>query len=142
MNGLYVQYGCGNVAISGWQNFDASPTLRIQKLPFIGRLLQSKLNVVFDDEVLYGDIVRGLHIPAECVDGVFCSHVLEHLSLEDFHTALDNTFKILKRGGCSAASCLILSVIYANIIMQFLQILRNCKKTSIPQTKHQSRNAP
>ena len=33
------------------------------------------------------------------MDVVFCSHVLEHLALEDFYTALNNTKKILKRGG-------------------------------------------
>jgi hypothetical protein len=40
---LYVQYGAGNEAVQGWLNFDASPTLRIQKMPLIGRLLRSRL---------------------------------------------------------------------------------------------------
>ena len=44
---IYVQYGAGNQAVEGWLNFDASPTLRIQKIPIIGRLLRSKLNCVF-----------------------------------------------------------------------------------------------
>jgi predicted SAM-dependent methyltransferase len=95
---LYVQYGAGNVSIPGWINFDASPTLRIQKIPLIGKLLRSKLNCVFDDDVLYGDIVKGLPIKAESVDGLFCSHVLEHLSYTDFSLALKNSFLYLKRG--------------------------------------------
>jgi SAM-dependent methyltransferase len=32
-------------------------------------------------------------------DGVYSSHVLEHLALEDFRTALKNTAKILRPGG-------------------------------------------
>jgi hypothetical protein len=96
---LYVQYGAGNQAVQGWLNFDASPTLRIQKIPLIGRLLRSKLNCIFDDDVLYGDIIKGLPIKANSVDGLFCSHVLEHLSYSDFSTALNNSFKYLKRGG-------------------------------------------
>lgn len=95
----YVQYGSGNEATRGWLDFDASPTLRIQKIPIIGMLCRPILNCRFDDDIQYGDIVRGLPVSQESVDGVFCSHVLEHLSLEDFHKALDNTFKVLKGGG-------------------------------------------
>jgi hypothetical protein len=95
----YIQYGCGNEATKGWLNFDASPTLRIQKIPLIGMLCRSMLNCVFDNEIMYGDIVRGLPVKDASAEGIFCSHVLEHLSLDDFHTALFNTFRILKPGG-------------------------------------------
>jgi len=94
---LYVQYGCGLSAPAGWQNFDASPTLRLQKIPLLGKLVRK---VDFPANVLYGDIVKGLPgIAANSCDGVYCSHVLEHLSLEDFRTALKNTFTFLKLGG-------------------------------------------
>jgi len=96
---IYVQYGAGNQHVPGWLNFDASPTLRIQKIPLLGRLLKNRLNCIFDDEVKYGDIVKGLPIDEASADYVFCSHILEHLALDDFHTALDNTFRILKKGG-------------------------------------------
>lgn len=96
---LYVQYGAGNEAVQGWLNFDASPTLRIQKMPLIGRLLRSRLNCIFDDDIFYGDIVKGLPIKANSVDGLFCSHVLEHLSYHDFSLALNNSFEYLKPGG-------------------------------------------
>ena len=33
----YVQYGCRWSAPSRWQNFDASPTLRFERTPLIGR---------------------------------------------------------------------------------------------------------
>ena len=80
-------------------SFDASPTLRLQRLPVIGKLIGSRLNCVFDDEIKYGDIVKGLPLPDESVDVVFCSHVLEHLALEDFYTAIENTKRLLKSGG-------------------------------------------
>lgn len=95
----YVQFGAGNQAVPGWLNFDASPTLRIQKIPVIGRLFRSRLNCIFDEEILYGDIVRGLPVEANSVDGLFCSHVLEHLSYEDFRIALRNSFTYMKPGG-------------------------------------------
>ena len=93
----YVQYGCGFSAPSGWGNFDASPTLRFERLPFIGKLY-TKNQSRFPVNVEYGDIVGGLPIaPGQC-DGVYCSHILEHLSLNCFRDALHNTHKIMSPG--------------------------------------------
>jgi predicted SAM-dependent methyltransferase len=97
---LYVQYGCGLSAPEGWVNFDASPTLRLQKTPLLGMLIKGRLKAIFPDEVRYGDITKGLPgIRDNSCDAVYCSHVLEHLSLEDFHKALHNTYRMLKPGG-------------------------------------------
>lgn len=98
-NKIYVQYGCGLSAPKEWKNFDVSPTLRLQKKPIIGSLFKSKLNVVFPNNVLYGDIIKGLPIKDNSVEGVYCSHTLEHLSLNDFRTALKNTYRIMKKDG-------------------------------------------
>lgn len=97
---LYIQYGSGDVAIDGWVSFDASPTLRLQNIPLLGNILKPWLNCVFDKDVRYGDIIKGLPVPNESADGVFCAHVLEHLSLNEFHKAINNTYAILKKGGC------------------------------------------
>lgn len=99
MKKIYVQYGCGLSAPKEWTNFDVSPTLRIQKTPLIGSLLKSKLNTIFPSNVLYGDIIKGLPINENSCDGLYCSHTLEHLSLQDFRRALINSFKVLKKGG-------------------------------------------
>jgi len=99
MKKIYVQYGCGLSAPKEWINFDASPTLRIQKTPIIGFLLKKQLNVIFSDNVLYGDIIKGLPIKENSCDGIYCSHTLEHLSLNDFRKALKNTYLYLKPGG-------------------------------------------
>lgn len=53
----------------------------------------------FPSNVLYGDITRGLPIPSGSSNGIYCSHILEHLALDDFNAALQNTFKYLKAGG-------------------------------------------
>jgi len=49
--------------------------------------------------VRYGDIVQGLPVPKEGCEGIYCSHVLEHLALADFDTALRHTHDYLKVGG-------------------------------------------
>lgn len=94
----YVQYGCGLCAPATWINFDVSPTLRLQRLPLLGWLGRS-VKPVFPKTVRYGDIVRGLPIREQACKAIYCSHVLEHLSLEDFEIALKHTFSYLRPGG-------------------------------------------
>ena len=94
---LYVQYGCGLCAPEGWLNFDASPTLRARSVPVLGRLANRL--TPFPATARYGDILAGLPVADKSVDAVYCSHVLEHLSLEDCRRALKNTYRILKPGG-------------------------------------------
>ena len=98
MNSIYMQYGCGWCAPETWLNFDSSPTLRFERLPVIGRLYTKNARR-FPANVRYGDIVRGLPVaPASC-SGIYCSHVLEHLSLEDCRVALRHTYDYLSQGG-------------------------------------------
>lgn len=99
MEKLYVQYGCGLSAPAEWENFDISPTLRIQKIPILGSLIRNKLNTVFPKNVRYGDIIKGLPLQHNSCDGIFCSHTLEHLSFNDCKTAIKNTYDLLKPGG-------------------------------------------
>ena len=75
-----------------------SPTLRFERIPLIGKIY-TKNKARFPDNVEYGDIVKGLPVGAGSCEAVYCSHVLEHLSLEDFRYALKNTFELLGSGG-------------------------------------------
>ncbi len=96
--GQYIQYGCGFSAPSEWKNFDASPTLRFERLPLIGGLY-TRNKSRFPVDVEYGDIVKGLKLADGSCKAVYCSHILEHLALSDFRMALLNTFRILETGG-------------------------------------------
>jgi len=97
-NSQCVQYGCGWSAPLNWRNFDASLTLRFECLPLIGRLY-TKNDTRFPENVEYGDIVKGLPIPDAEYQLIYCSHVLEHLSLSDFRIALQNSYRKLEKGG-------------------------------------------
>ncbi len=97
-NGMLVQYGCGFSAPAGWRNFDASPTLRFERLPFVGRFYSRNGNR-FPANVEYGDIVKGLPLAHGTCSAIYASHVLEHLELQDFQRALANTYKLLESGG-------------------------------------------
>ncbi|CAB1274468.1 class I SAM-dependent methyltransferase [Candidatus Nitrosacidococcus tergens] len=94
MEKQYVHYGCALTAPKEWINFDVSPTLRIQKIPIIGKLLKKRLNINFPSNVRYGNIIKGLPIRNNSCDGVYCSH-----TLEDFRKAIRNSYQILKEGG-------------------------------------------
>lgn len=96
---IAVQFGCGLSAPSNWTNFDASPTLRLQKLPIIGKLVPDGLFGRFPDAVRYGDILKGLPIEEKSVDFLYCSHVLEHLTVEEAKLALQNCYRYLKPNG-------------------------------------------
>lgn len=91
----YVQYGSGTCAAEGWENYDASPTLLLERLPGFHRLLGRR---IFPRTTKYGDIVRGLPVERNSCHAVYCSHVLEHLALNDFRIALRNTLRMLKPG--------------------------------------------
>jgi SAM-dependent methyltransferase len=93
----HVQYGCGWSAPKEWTNFDASLTLKWERLTILGRYTKNSQR--FPANVRPGDIVKGLPIPDESCQGVYASHVLEHLALEDFHKALQNTYRILRKAG-------------------------------------------
>ncbi|MBD78443.1 MAG: methyltransferase type 11 [Crocinitomicaceae bacterium] len=99
MEKVYAQYGCGLSAPDKWLNFDTSPTLRIQKSFVLNLFLGPFLKVKFPKNIIVGDIIKGLPLEENSVDGLFCSHVLEHLSFDDYHTALENSYKVLKPGG-------------------------------------------
>ena len=47
----------------------------------------------------YGDIVKGLPVDYASCKGIYCFHVLEHLSPDNFRIALGNTYKFLQPGG-------------------------------------------
>jgi len=94
----YVQYGCGFTAPAEWVNYDASPTLRFERLPFLGKIYTRNVQR-FPENVKFGDVVKGLPEKQNSCDGVYCSHILEHLAYNDFLTALKNTWLILKPGG-------------------------------------------
>ena len=95
---IYVQFGSGRLGPKTWRNFDSSPTLRFERLPLIGKLY-TKNKTRFSPNIEYGDIIKGLPFPTNSVHGIYASHVLEHLALNDFRIALRNTLKILEQGG-------------------------------------------
>jgi len=99
MNDTHMQYGSGLCAPSTWRNFDSSPTLRAERSWIMGPIRQFAGKTLFPPNVEFGDIVVGLPVRDGSCAAIYCSHVLEHLSLQDFRIALANTYRYLKPGG-------------------------------------------
>jgi ubiquinone/menaquinone biosynthesis C-methylase UbiE len=98
-NHQWVQFGCGLCAPEDWLNFDSSPMMRLQRLPLVGALVPSGLFGRYPANVRYGDITQGLPIPDHSVELLYCSHILEHLTLGELRQALKNCYRHLKPGG-------------------------------------------
>lgn len=97
--GDWIHFGCGLCAPEEWTNFDCSPSLRLQRLPLVGRFVPGGPHGRFPPGVRYGDIVRGLPVSCGSARLVYSSHVLEHLSLEDLRSALRNCRRVLASEG-------------------------------------------
>ncbi len=97
---LYVQFGCGLCAPTSFRNFDAGPAFWLQsRLPFLRQSLVRRGFPDYPRNVEYGDVIGGLPLREKSVDAVYCSHVLEHLALDDLRKTLRNVYLYLKPGG-------------------------------------------
>lgn len=99
MKSEYINFGCGSHCPSEFTNFDGSFNLYMQRTPVVGIIVKKLTSTVFPSAACYGDIVKGLPVKENSVQGIFSSHVLEHLSLEELRTSLRNCHKYLKPGG-------------------------------------------
>jgi hypothetical protein len=101
MQGDYIQFGCGVCAPPSWRNFDASPTFWLQsRLPFLKPMLLRRGFFDYPKNIAFGDVVKGLPVNPQSAKAIYCSHVLEHLTLEEFRAAVRNVFNYLQHDGC------------------------------------------
>lgn len=73
-----LNIGCGDTYHPGWVNIDVKPASK---------------------EILYHDVVTPLPFEGGCFDACYCSHVLEHLSLDEARFLLCEIHRVLKPGG-------------------------------------------
>jgi Methyltransferase domain len=98
--GICLHLGCGLNTPEEWENIDASPSLRLSKIPLFGHSLLALSQVPqWSRKVKYGDIISGLNYKNNSCRLIFAAHVLEHLSLADFQTALGNIYQYLQPEG-------------------------------------------
>ena len=98
--GQYIQFGCGLCVPPEWRNFDAGPAFRLERtLPFLKAMLVRAGFPEYPAGIEYGDVIRGLPVQPGSAAAVYCSHVLEHLALDEFRTTLRNVHSYLRPDG-------------------------------------------
>lgn len=96
-----IHNGCGDQVGRSWQNFDMSPMLFVERLPF-GKLLKRLIggaDYAFLPGVQFGNIVSAPLVKRGTANAAYASHVLEHLTREDALAAIRNVFEMLAPGG-------------------------------------------
>jgi hypothetical protein len=99
-SGRYIQFGCGLCAPATWRNFDAGPAFWIERhLPVLKPALLKRGYPDYPANIEYGDVIKGLPVAPGSATAAYCSHVLEHLALDEFRTTLRHVFSYLRPGG-------------------------------------------
>jgi SAM-dependent methyltransferase len=70
-----------------------------KNLPFLRRALVRRGFPDYPANIEFGDVVSGLPVNEGSAQAMYCSHVLEHLALNEFRRTLSNVFRYLKPGG-------------------------------------------
>lgn len=105
-----IQIGCGQSPISGWVNYDNSPSVRLAALPpgliqLAGRMKlldgQSVAYVRFcrANGISHCDATRHIPWPDASVDAIYSSHMIEHLDRLDVDLFLREARRVLRPGG-------------------------------------------
>jgi predicted SAM-dependent methyltransferase len=82
MEKTIVNFGCGKYAPKGYLNIDGSLTVRLAYLPLPFGSRKAYVRTIRAGHVRYGT-ARGLRFREATLDGVYASHVLEHIVRED-----------------------------------------------------------
>ena len=90
--------GCGYTIGKNWFNYDNSLVAAIERVPILKMLIKLN-NKKFPQGLMYGNIVKNLLCAENTADNIYCSHVLEHVPLNDGKKILRNIYRMLKTGG-------------------------------------------
>lgn len=97
--------GCGLCAPQGWYNLDRSPSLWLDRVPPVKRtlrrvgILSPEHMVQWPRNITMWDIRRGIPCGDGEADGIYSSHTLEHLYLDEAQAVLKACHRALRPGG-------------------------------------------
>ena len=99
---LKLNLGCGLTAPEGWFNIDASLTAKLSKIRWLYRFLCKIFRIEeisWPSNIKIINVAKGLPFKDNTVESIFCSHMLEHLSLKDSNFVILECFRVLRPGG-------------------------------------------
>jgi predicted SAM-dependent methyltransferase len=106
---MKLQLGCFHQGLDGWVNTDITPNLFIAKVPFAATILH-RLGVVSDQHyawhregrfkgVRYMNATKRFPFKNGIFDGVYCCHLVEHLTPAQAEHLFKEVLRVLKPGG-------------------------------------------
>ena len=102
---ILLNLGCGTVAPKEWVNIDSSWNAWVHKFPVMIKIIKymfpsliNKIDTNWKNNILIRNISRSLPFKDASVDGIYLSHVLEHLDTEKCQSVLNECSRILKPG--------------------------------------------
>lgn len=103
---IKLNIGCGINTVQNYENLDNSPSLIIKNNIFLrfcadllSRVMMKSIYVDIPREVKYCNVKKKLPYEDGCVDVIYSSHMLEHLSRDGAEFFLCEAFRVLKFGG-------------------------------------------
>ena len=110
MNRIKINIGCGMSPTPNWWNYDNSFSVKISKIPnlLIESLLKTKIlnqnqynyvNFCKNNKIKYLDIRKELPFSNGSISVIYTSHVLEHLTKQQFLFFIEESYRVLKSGG-------------------------------------------
>lgn len=102
---IKLNLGSGNRAVPDFENFDNSPSVLVDRVPLLKRLL-FRAGLIAREQwvrdwsgVRWRDLKKGLPYANGCVEKIYSSHFLEHLPPENARALLEECYRVLKPGG-------------------------------------------
>lgn len=102
----YVHIGCNVIAPESWVNIDGSWNAWFSRYSMVRKLLwklrfidEKVANYPWPKNILIWDVNKGLPFPHNSIEGIYSSHLLEHLSQSKATFFVQECYRVLKVGG-------------------------------------------
>jgi len=95
-NEIKINIGSGLSGITGWHNFDNSPTVTLSRIPILNRLLKTP---AWPRDVKRYDVRKGLPFADGSVRYIYSSHTFEHFTPAESLAVAKECFRVLAPQG-------------------------------------------
>lgn len=103
---MLLNVGCGLNAPDGWVNIDLSWAAWLAKHPYLKKWLyhlkiisEKVYQTPWPSNILIHDITKGLPCSDNAAEGIFASHLLEHLTRSQAKEFIEEAYRVLAPGG-------------------------------------------
>jgi ubiquinone/menaquinone biosynthesis C-methylase UbiE len=119
-----LHLGCFDRVFEGWVNTDVTMHIFISRIPMLAAILH-RVRIISAERyrqhyagtfrmVRYMNVTKKFRFPDETFDYVYCSHLLEHLYVDQATFCVREVYRVLKRGGIFRVSVPDLDLVIAN----------------------------